>query len=190
MGISWCLRWLSSSRFPSLLMCPILYLAAWKTRSSYLANEVLVARPAAVRLNLTYRPDVSGQTNPPGSFPTSGKGELRMARSLLVGLVLCGLVFVVNSAEAGRFRKGGCSGGSCGVSTGCANGSCSVQAPVQAPSKKLSPSDAPPAPAPAASTEAPAAPAVAVEASAPATTMVATDSTRSSRGRLFNRRAR
>lgn len=115
-----------------------------------------------------------------------------MARSLLVGLALCGLVMFASSAEAGLRR--GCKGGSCGVSYGgCANGSCSVpvydKAPVQAPGK-VSPSDVPaaPAPAPSAQTETNQ-PAVAA-ASAPAAT-VSVNSTRTYRsGRLFARRAR
>jgi hypothetical protein len=56
-----------------------------------------------------------------------------MARSLMVGLALFGMLLAVQEVDAGR-RRGGCSGGSCGVTySGCANGSCAVPAYAAAP---------------------------------------------------------
>jgi hypothetical protein len=53
-----------------------------------------------------------------------------MLRSFLICVALVGLVAMADQAEAGRHRRGGCSGGSCysgGYSSGgCNSGSCGV----------------------------------------------------------------
>jgi hypothetical protein len=101
-----------------------------------------------------------------------------MARSLMVGLALFGMLLAVQEADAGR-RRGGCSGGSCGVTySGCANGSCSVAAPVYA---------AAPAKGPVVAVETPRA-SVNVEVAAQPQYRATQVSARGFRGRLFSRR--